>query len=41
MTEYSRQQITRLIKQYTQTGQIRWTPSISNDFDKKYQNQDI
>ncbi len=41
MTEYSRQQITRLIKQYTQTGQIRWRPSLNNGFDKKYQNKDI
>ena len=41
MTEYSRQQITRLIKQYTQTGQIRWMPSLNNGFDKKYQHKDI
>jgi hypothetical protein len=41
ITEYSRQQTTRLIKQYTQTGQIRWTPSLNNGFDKKYQNKDI
>jgi hypothetical protein len=35
MTEYSRQKITRLIKQYTQIDQIRWTPSLNNGFDKK------
>jgi hypothetical protein len=40
MTEYSRQQITRLIKQYTQAGQICWTPNLNNGFDKKYQNKD-
>ena len=27
MTDYSRQQLTRLIKQYTNTGKINWTPS--------------
>lgn len=41
MTEYSRQQITRLIKQYTKTGRIRWTPCLSNGFDTKYQHKDI
>jgi trehalose/maltose hydrolase-like predicted phosphorylase len=41
MTKYSRQKITRLIKQYTQIVQIRWTPSLNNGFDKKYQNKDI
>jgi len=41
MTEYSRQQITRLIKQYTKTGRIRWTPCLNNGFDTKYQNKDI
>jgi len=30
MTDYSRQQLTRLIKQYTQTGQITWAPSRHN-----------
>lgn len=41
MTGYSRQQLTRLIKQYTKTGKINWTPCRSNGFAKKYSNQDI
>lgn len=41
MTEYSRQQLTRLIKQYTETGRINWTPCRSNGFSKKYTDQDI
>ncbi len=41
MTEYSRQQLMRLIKKYTHTGQINWTPSLHNGFAKKYTNHDI
>jgi len=41
MTAYSGQQLTRLIKQYTETGQIKWTPCRSNGFTKKYLNEDI
>ena len=41
MTDYSRQQVTRLIRQYIKTGQIRWTPSRSNGFETKYNKQDI
>lgn len=41
MTEYSRQQLTRLIKQYTKTGKISWAPCRSNGFAKKYSFNDI
>ncbi len=41
MTEYSRQQMTRLIGQYAKTGQICWTPSRSNGFDVKYGSNEI
>ncbi|VAW68768.1 Integrase, catalytic region [hydrothermal vent metagenome] len=41
MTGYSRQQLTRLIQQYTKTGKINWTPCRNNGFAKKYSNQDI
>ena len=41
MTEYSRQQLTRLIKQYSRTGKISWTPCRSNGFTKKYTDNDI
>jgi len=41
MTEYSRQQLTRLIKKYTKTGRINWAPCRSNGFSKKYTDQDI
>ena len=41
MTDYSRQQITRLIKQYLETGKIYWRPSRSNGFTKKYTKKDI
>ena len=41
MTDYSRQQLTRLIKQYTKTGRINWTPCRSNGFVKKYTDKDI
>mgnify|MGYP002639021548 FL=1 len=41
MTGYSRQQLTRLIKKYTKTGKIIWTPCRSNGFAKKYSHNDI
>ncbi len=41
MTGYSRQQLTRLIKKYTKTGQINWTPCRHNGFAKKYTRHDI
>ncbi len=41
LTDYSRQQITRLIRQYIKTGKICWTPSRSNGFDTKYDKKDI
>jgi len=41
MTDYSRQQLTRLIKKYTKTGKINWSPCRSNGFAKKYTNKDI
>jgi len=41
MTGYSRQQLTRLIRKYTKTGKINWTPCRNNGFAKKYSNQDI
>jgi hypothetical protein len=30
MTEYSRQQVTRLIKKYVETGYVHWRPARSN-----------
>ena len=41
MTAYSRQQLTRLIRQYTKTGKINWTPCRHNGFTKKYTSNDI
>jgi hypothetical protein len=41
MTDYSRQQLTRLIRKYTKTGKINWTPCRSNGFSKKYSSKDI
>ena len=41
MTGYSRQQLTRLIKKYTKTGKIIWTPCRINGFAKKYSHNDI
>jgi hypothetical protein len=41
MTEYSRQQLTRLIRQYTKTGKVNWTPCRSNGFTKKYTDKDV
>ena len=41
VTGYSRQQITRLIKQYKEAGKIRWRPCRNNGFSKKYNVIDI
>ena len=41
VTGYSRQQITRLVKQYKEAGHIRWRPSRNNGFSKKYNANDI
>lgn len=41
ITHYSRQQITRLIKQHRETGHIVHRPKITNGFKKKYTPQDI
>lgn len=41
ITEYSRQQITRLIQGYAKTGKVSWKPCRSNGFRKKYTAVDI
>ena len=41
VTSYSRQQVTRLIKQYSNTGYIKHKPAITNGFKGKYTNDDI
>jgi len=41
ITGYSRQQITRLIKQYIDTGSIRWRPAKNNGFKRKYSEKDV
>lgn len=41
MTDYSRQQITRLTKQYIETGKINWTPCRQNGFSTKYSKKDL
>ena len=41
MTGYSRQQITRLIKQYKRCGRIKWQPCRDNGFARRYSNEDI
>ena len=41
MTDYSRQQITRLTKQYIETGNINWTPCRQNGFSVKYSKKDL
>ena len=41
MTDYSRQQITRLTKQYIATGKINWTPCRQNGFSPKYSKKDL
>ncbi len=41
MTEYSRQQVTRLIKKYVDTGYVHWRPARSNGFKKTYKNREV
>lgn len=41
MTGYSRQQLTRLIKQYKDVGRIKWRPCRSNGFSTTYDKNDI
>ena len=41
LTGYSRQQLSRLIAQYRQTGVIKHTPARGNGFHQKYTQQDI
>jgi len=38
---YSRQQLTRLIKQYKNSGKIKWQPCRCNGFSTTYDNKDI
>lgn len=38
---YSRPQLTRLIRQHTQTGHIKWQPSRHNGFGRKYSKEDV
>ena len=41
VTGYSRQQLTRLIKQYKDVGSIKWQPCRSNGFTTLYNRKDI
>ena len=41
VTGYSQQQITRLIKQYSDTGYIRWRCAKNNGFNRKYSEKDV
>lgn len=42
ITSYSRQQVTRLVAQYKDTGRIkRKAPIVNNGFQKRYSNEDI
>lgn len=41
ITQFSRQQITRLIQSYSKTGKVSWKPCRSNGFMKKYTAADI
>ncbi|MFT7009115.1 MAG: hypothetical protein ACJAXJ_003663 [Colwellia sp.] len=41
VTGYSRQKISRLIKQYKDVGIIKWRPCRSNGFSKTYDKKDI
>ncbi|MFT6331381.1 MAG: hypothetical protein ACJAYN_003335 [Bermanella sp.] len=41
VTGYSRQQPTRLIKQYKDAGKINWQPCRSNGFSTIYSTKDI
>ena len=40
ITGYSRQQMTRLVSKYMQTGSVHWHPARKNGFHKKYQRAD-
>lgn len=41
VSHYSRQQMTRLIKQYRETGYIKYIPATSSGFKGKYSQEDI
>ena len=41
LTGYSRQQLTRLIRRWRETGQLRWTVSPANGFAGRYTDEDI
>jgi len=41
VSSYSRAQVTRLVKQYSSTGYIKYQPAISNGFKGKYTHDDI
>ena len=41
VTEYGAAQVTRLIRQYTKTGQVKSSPSKRNRFSQKYTARDI
>jgi hypothetical protein len=41
VTGYSRQQLTRLIKQYKDVGKITWLPCRSNGFSSIYSKKDV
>ncbi len=41
VSRYSRQQVTRLIKQYRDTGRIRYRPATTSGFQGKYTTKDI
>ena len=41
VTGYSRQQLTRLVKQYKEVGKINWQPCRSNGFSNIYSKKDI
>lgn len=41
VTGYSRQQLTRLIKQYRENGRLTWSPCRSNGFKTRYDDKDI
>ncbi len=41
ITDYSRPQLTRLIRQHAERGHIRWRPCRTNGFDVKYEKKDV
>ena len=41
ITDYSRQQLTRLISQYKKTGYIKWNPCRTQGFSRQYTDKDI